>query len=337
MTELERLAERLDPRPAGRCLIGLSGGADSVALACMLALLRDAGEIQPEAAHVNHGLRGAESDGDEEFVRGLCGRLGIPLWTERLCLNGRRDENSARDGRYAAFRRILREREIPTLVLAHQRDDQAETFLIRLLRGAGPDGLSGMKREEKREGWTLIRPMLGIGGQELRGALRKDGIPWREDGSNQDRTYLRNRIRLELIPMMEELAPGAAVRAARAAELIGRDQGALAAEAEETLRRCEMPGGLDTAILRDAPEALRGRILRLWWRRNGPTLEERELSFDQTRRLEGLLDAPRGTIINLPGGWRARREKQCLRLMDPQDRTKNNRPRRGEKSRSSND
>lgn len=337
MTELERLRERLNPRPAGKCLAGLSGGADSVALAYLLLPLRDAGEIELEAVHVNHGLRGGESDGDEAFVRALCERLAIPLRAERLDLEGRRDENRAREGRYAVFRQVLRERGIPTLILAHQRDDQTETFLMRLLRGAGPEGLACMRRAERRDGYTLIRPMLDLTGKELREALREAGIPWREDSSNQDPAYLRNRIRLELIPRMEAAAPGAGGRIARAAELIGQDQEALAAQAAGLLERCEGPGGLDAEALAEAPGALRSRTLRLWWRKHSPEREERELSFDQTRRLEALPSAPRGTIVNLPGGWRARREKTSLRLMDPRDRTKNNRPRKGEKKRSSHD
>ena len=337
MTGLEEAWQRLRPLPEGKCLLGLSGGADSVALLMMLQPLRQAGGLELMALHVNHGLRGEDADGDEAFARALCGRLEVPFRALRLDLGGRRDENAAREARYAAFRQVMAEEGISTLILAHQRDDQAETFLMRLMRGAGPEGLGGMRPAEEREGYRLLRPMLDFSGAELREMLRQAGIPWREDGSNRERNYLRNRIRLELIPLMEDIAPGAAVRAARAAELIGEDNGILALEAEERLAGCEVSGELDTELLKEAPAALRGRILRLWWRKNGPKLEERELSFDQTRRLESLTEAPRGTIINLPGGWRARREKRTLRLMDPQDRTKNNRPRKGKKSRNAND
>ena len=331
VTGLDALRERLNPVPEGDCLVGLSGGADSVALTYLLLPLRDSGALRLTAAHVNHGLRGENSDGDEAFVRMLCAREGIPLRTVSPDLGGKRDENTAREARYGAFFRIMEEEDIPTLILAHQRDDQAETFLMRLLRGAGAEGLSAMRRREERNGRVLLRPMLDISGSELRQALTEAGISWREDDSNRDTAYLRNRIRRELMPELEEIAPGAAGRIARTAEIIAREDDAASARADALLRELEGPGGLNAEGLRKEPQAMRIRVLRAWWREQGPTLAERELSYEQTLRLEGLLDAPRGTIINLPAGWRARREKECLRLMDPTDKTKNNRPERAER------
>ena len=332
MTGLDGLRERLRPLPEGGCLIGISGGADSVGLMHLLLPLRESG-LEIQAVHVNHGLRGEESDGDEEFVRRMCRELSVPLRTVRLDLGDRRDENTAREARYAAFRRIMEETGIRTLVLAHQMEDQAETFLLRLIRGAGPEGLGGMAPREEREGYTLLRPMLEISGAELREALRQAGIPWREDGSNQDTGYLRNRVRRELIPLMEEMNPGAAGRLARTAETVRLENLAMDREAEALLRACEGPEGLRTGPLEAAPEALACRALRMWWRRRGPVLQERELNYEQTRRLYGLTGSERGRIINLPGGWRARREKDFLRLLPPGDRTKNNRPKRDGKER----
>lgn len=328
MTALEALGERLLPRPEGKCLLGLSGGADSVGLLHLLLPLREEGSISLEAIHVNHGLRGEASDGDEAFVRELCERQRIRLHTVSLDLRGKKDENSARTARYAAYRQVLAAEGIPTLILAHQREDQAETFLMRLLRGAGPEGLGGMRAAEERNGYTLLRPMLDISGRELRDALREAGIPWREDGSNRDGAYLRNRIRMELIPLMEQTAPGAAGRIARTAGLIALENDAMAAEAERALAACREGEELNAEKLSALPQAVRTRALRRWWRIRGPVLEERELSYEQTGRLEGLTASPRGTIINLPGGWRARREKETIRLMDPASRTKNNRPKR---------
>ena len=325
MTKLQSLRERLSPFPEGRCLLALSGGADSVALMYLLLPLRDSGTISLEAAHVNHGLRGEASDGDEMFVRELCEKEELPLHTTRADLQGRKDENTARTARYDALFRIMREHGISTLMLAHQQDDQAETFLLRQLRGAGVEGLGGMRPRETRDGFLLLRPMLGISGRELREALREAGLSWREDESNGEGVYLRNRIRMELIPQMDQLIPGSAGRIARAAELIGLENDATASRAADLLKAYSTPDGLDAERLRTEPEAVRRRVLRLWWRQEGPRLEERELSYPQTCRLEQLLEAPRGTIINLPGGWRARREKTQLRLLDPSNRTKNNR------------
>ena len=211
-------------------------------------------------------------------------------------------------------------------MLAHQRDDQAETLLMRLMRGAGPEGLCGMRPAERRGEFLILRPMLDLSGAELRETLRELGQPWREDGSNGQDLYLRNRIRQELMPRIEQMAPGAAGRMARAAALIGEENEAMAQAAQELLSDAETPEGLEAEKLCRAPLALRKRALRRWWRENGPRLEERELSYAQTCRLSALAEAPRGTIINLPGGWRARREKRHIRLLDPSNRTKNNRP-----------
>ena len=160
MTGLDALRERLRPLPEGPCLMGLSGGADSVGLMHLLLPLREKNGFQLEAVHVNHGLRGAESDGDEAFARELCAREGVPFRSVRLELGGRRDENAAREARYKVFEETMRELGLRTLILAHQMDDQAETFLMRLLRGAGPEGLAGMRPEEKRGEYTLLRTML---------------------------------------------------------------------------------------------------------------------------------------------------------------------------------
>ncbi len=310
------LRGRMLPLPGGRVLLGLSGGADSVALTRLLLPLRDEGLLSPEAVHVNHGLRGAEADGDEAFVRALCEREGIPLHVFRAELGARRDENAAREARYGCFAACLRETGIRQLVLAHHRDDQAETFLLRLLRGAGPEGLGCMAPVEERGDWRILRPLLAVSGQELRDALRQSGIPWREDGSNAEDGYLRNRVRHLLLPEMERLAPGAAERIARAAELLREEGEALATRAEEICMRAG-PDWIEAAALLPLTEAERARVLRLWWKRGGPTLAEHALSYAQTRSLAALTEAAPGTAVNLPGGWRAERGRRHLHLLPP--------------------
>lgn len=312
----EELGRRLDPRPTGSCLIGLSGGADSVALTRMLLPLRDAGEIEIEAIHVNHGIRGPEADGDEEFVKTFCVENSVTLHTVRLDLAGRADENTAREARYRAYAQTMRERGIPTLILAHQREDQAETFLMHLMRGAGPTGLRAMRSREERDGYTILRPMLDISGAELREALEAEGQAWREDRTNRETRYLRNRIRLEILPEMEKAAPGVSARLARTARMIGEDGDALEARAERLMAENSGDGWIGTEILRAEPEAIRSRMLRRWWRKNGPELDERELSYEQTKRLESLIDAGPGTTVNLPAGWRARKRKSRIILVE---------------------
>ena len=301
------------PFPEGKCLAGFSGGADSLLLMLMLAEERDAGKTAPEAVHVNHGLRGEESDGDEAFCRRVCEELGIPLHVMRADLGGKEDENTCREARFCCFRQVSEETGIRCLVLAHNRDDLAETFLMRLLRGAGGEGLGCMSAVDAREGLTVYRPLLRIGRDEIREALKRDGIAWREDSSNGTDAYLRNRVRRKLIPLMEEMSPGAAERIARTAAILAGENRMAQAEAEAFLTRHSRGGRVDAEALRDLPEPMRVRILRAWWKRNAPELEEHTLSARQTDELAALVYAERGKA-NLPGGMYAVKAKHGIYL-----------------------
>ena len=169
---VDALRRKLPPAEPGAYLLGLSGGADSVALLMMLLPAFREGRIRLEAVHVNHGLRGTESDGDEQFCDALCREAGVPLHIRRADLSGRRDEAAAREARFNLFRTVYAETGADALILAHHADDQAETFLMRLLRGAGPDGLSCMKEDQYTGGMRILRPMLSLRREEIRNALR---------------------------------------------------------------------------------------------------------------------------------------------------------------------
>lgn len=290
--------------PEGRCLAGFSGGADSTALMYLLAEAMREGRTQPEAVHVNHGIRGAEADGDEAFCRRVCEELGIPFHGARAELHGRTDENACREARFRAFRETMEATGIRQLVLAHNRDDLAETFLMRLMRGAGTEGLACMSPKDARDGYTILRPMLENGRAEIREALKAAGIPWREDSTNANEGYLRNSVRGKLIPLMEQMSPGAAGRIAAAAGILTAENGELQRQADEFLARHSRGEWLDADALREEPDALRGRILRSWWKRNAPELDEHTLSARQTAELLQAAGEARATV-NLPGGTRA--------------------------------
>lgn len=140
-------------------LIALSGGADSVALAYALCRVRAREGWRLWAAHVNHGMRGAESDGDQAFVEELCRRLGLQLVSRRLIPPEQAGETWAREARYAALREMAAQAECGVIALAHHQDDQAETLLEHLLRGTGPEGLAGMRPLSRLGGVTLARPL----------------------------------------------------------------------------------------------------------------------------------------------------------------------------------
>lgn len=301
------------PIKAGRYLIGLSGGADSVAL--LMTLLPDIrdGRIAAEAVHVNHGLRGTESDDDEKFCRELCEREGVPLTVYRADLQGKTDEDSARKARYGFFREKYKAFKADGLILAHHADDQAETFLMRLTRGAGPEGLECMREDETVQDIRILRPMLRIRREEIRAALTEDGTGWREDSTNTDTAYLRNKVRQELIPALEAISESAVDKICRTAGMIAADNDVLDAAAEKLLRENAKGSILNAAAITAEPEAVRRRVLRKWWNAEGPVLEEHALSAAQTEALTALLDVTKGKI-NLPGGVYAVRTGKHLIL-----------------------
>ena len=296
----------------GRMLVGLSGGADSVAL--LLLLLES--NTQVSAVHVNHGLRGDASDGDEAFVRALCAKHHVPLYVYRADPPENPGENWARQVRYGFFRQAMAESQADALVLAHHRDDQAETLLLHLMRGAGLSGLTGMAAESLRDGIRILRPLLGYSRAELRAYLQEQEQVWREDASNEDARYLRNAVRGELLPLMERLAPGAAQRIAATCSLLAEDEAALESLASAFLE--EHPGlALPLAAVQMQSVGLQKRILRQWWTDAANPLEERSLSAAQTDALYALLDASASAQCNLPGGWYGQRGWTHIHLIPP--------------------
>ncbi len=306
------MMNKLAYRP-GTLLVGLSGGADSVAL---VHLLLDAG-CQVSAVHVNHGLRGDESDGDEAFVRELCESLHVPLLVYRAVPPENPGEGWAREARYGFFRQAMAETRADALVLAHHRDDQAETLLLHILRGAGLTGLTGMAPEAIVNGMPILRPLLAYSRAELRAYLMEKGASWREDASNADARYLRNALRLEVLPILEQLAPGAAARIATTASLLAEDESALNALTADFL--AAHPGrALPIEALRAQPAGLQRRILRAWWTANAPDAEERSLSALQTERLLALIEASASSRCNLPQGWHGQRGWTHVHLIPPE-------------------
>lgn len=290
-----------------RILVGLSGGADSVALAYLL--LRE--DVDLRAVHVNHGLRGEASDGDEAFVRQLCREWSLPLDVYRATLPEHPGEDWARQARYGFYRQAMEKHGADAVALAHHRDDQAETFLLHLLRGAGLTGLTGMEQDVQVLGVRVIRPLLGASRQELRDLLTQAGIPWREDESNQDTRYLRNALRCQVLPMMEQLAPGATGRIAATAGLLRLDEAALSEQAEV------MAAGepyIPLNRLNDLPSGLLHRVLRRWWQRCATPREESNLSRQQTEALASLVKGMPGSKCNLPMGWQGYRGWTHLHL-----------------------
>lgn len=307
-------------RPGAALLVALSGGADSVALLRAVCALRERHGVRVCAAHVEHGLRGEASLADAAFCERLCGALAVPFTCESAALAGGMcapgAEARARDARYRLLLARARALGAAALLLAHQRDDQAETVLARLIRGSGSRGLRGMDEVCVREGVTLVRPMLALGRADVLAAL--GGEPFREDETNAQPCCQRNRLRAQALPLLAAENPRAAEHIAQSAALLALDEQCLAAQAEALLQGalCDRPGLLcaDSAPLRVAPAAVALRALRglaelaIAYRDAqvpGDGDGERGPDAGALLALLGLLQAPPGTAVNLPRGLQA--------------------------------
>jgi tRNA(Ile)-lysidine synthase len=255
-------------QPGDRLIVGVSGGADSVALLDLLVTLPDF-PLTLLVAHLNHCLRGDESDEDELFVQQLAARYQLHCELRRVDVRQLAQqqrislEEAGRTARYGFFDELRTKHHASAIAVAHHSDDQAETLLLRLLRGAGTTGLSAMAPINQA---GIIRPLLGISRQELRKHLTSRGLTFREDSSNSDQTYLRNRIRHELLPLLQEYNPAIARRLSATASLLGEDETLLAHCTETTFRQMARSGSgwnaLSLTDLRQQPRPLRLRLYR---------------------------------------------------------------------------
>lgn len=304
---------------AARLLCAVSGGADSVALLCALKRLQLETGFRLEALHVQHGLRGEHSAADEHFVRTLCAEQGIPLCVCCAQLSGTMEdagiESRARDERIRLMREVMSVGSFDAVLLGHHRDDQAETVLMHLLRGSGMQGLGGMRRCVPFGGGVMLRPFLMIPKAELKAALSEAGCGWCEDESNARATNPRNAMRLNLLPEMETLYPGAGRHIAQAAQVLREESDYLEAQADalfQTAAYCVAPFRLVAKQpLLDAHPALVRRALR----RLCPVA----LNRADTLALEALLRQPDGTMVNLPQGMRALIWTHHLHILPPVD------------------
>src|ERR1700722_8898136 len=259
---------RAGARRGSSILVGFSGGADSVALTSALLELRERLSFRVVAGHLNHRIRGAESDRDEDFVRAMCGRLQLDLIVERAdgldpSISTANLEERARDARREFLLRIADHVHADFVALGHHRDDQAETVLMRLLRGSGAAGMAAMA---VRGPGRLLRPMLSISRAEIREYLKARAIPFVEDSSNASLDILRNRIRVDLLPMLErEYAPGFSTRLVElASEMPSLDELVTAIAAREPEAMRVSGGALDVSRFGELNRAVQPVAIRLF-------------------------------------------------------------------------
>jgi len=291
--------------PGGRVLVALSGGPDSVALLHVLQTLERRGHlVVAGAAHFNHQLRGAEADADELFCRELAASLNLPIVVGRGDVrgmageSGRSIEDAARTARYGFLNDAAASLAAAAIAVGHSLEDQAETFLLRLIRGAGPAGLAGVR---PRAG-IVIRPLPEIPRAELRAYAGEHGLRFREDSSNADVGIPRNRVRLELLPHLEQFSPAIAAILAREAALARADDEFLEAAAIEwagSIVLQEDNGvALDAAALAVLHPALASRVARTALQAAAPG---RFIGFQHVDDLLDLTRRADGSAVALPG------------------------------------
>jgi len=330
--------------PAGsRVLVAASGGADSTALLIALASVARERDLEIHAAHLNHRLRGADADADAAFVVKLCKRLGVPLrssrWDtrSRMRRRGLSGENGLRVLRREFLEGTAKRTSADFIATAHTADDQLETVLLRLMRGAGLRGLGGMRPRHRR--W--IKPLLELTRAELEADLRGANQQWRDDASNLDATFARNRVRHDVVPALvaamgragspaarakpatRNTPPALRAGAASARSALARRVTALAGElreAESALRRWTRPlaraatantmeARIAVARLQRFPAAARRELVRSVWREIAPPgIGLTSAHLAQVDRLQAGAAGP----VRLPADFSARRQGEAI-------------------------
>jgi len=321
-------------RPGLRLAVGVSGGADSVSL--LRALAGRSGELglALHAAHLHHGLRGAEADADLAFCRALAEELGLPFHAGRVdaaaeaAAKGETLEEAARRLRYGWFRQLLASGEVDAVATAHTRDDQAETVLAKFLRGAWTEGFSGIHPVVEFPEGRILRPLLAATRGEVEAYLNALGQSWREDSSNRHLTFTRNRIRHELLPLLEGWNPQLREHLAQMAILARDEEAWWQAELARLAPQLLLPGrpvrGGGRAAGHDSAPFLSIEIVRL--AALAPAMQRRLLryaagqlgaapDFAATEALRTLgLFGRAGQKRELAQGLRAERTHRELRL-----------------------
>lgn len=335
-------------RPGDRVCVAVSGGADSTALLLTLHAQAAAMGIGVSAAHLHHGIRGDEADADLAFLSELCTRLDVMFHVEHSDVPGSAAsdretlEEAARNARLAFFDRLLAAGDATAIATAHTEDDQAETVMMKLLRGAWTEGIGGISPVLERERGRIIRPLLGASRAQVIAFLQAAGQPWREDSSNQSPAHTRNRIRATLMPLLREFNPSVAATLSATAQFAREEEARWQPEIARLLTQLALPGkpvrgggravatspgeqaiALELERLRSLDLPTRRRLLRAAAERLGSRLNASEtLRILQLANLAPA-DAPSdptvpskpNSRIDLAGGLRAERSVRELRLV----------------------
>ncbi|MEM9398790.1 MAG: tRNA lysidine(34) synthetase TilS [Verrucomicrobiota bacterium] len=286
-------------RPLACCV---SGGMDSMVM--LESCLRH--QVPIHVFHFNHRWRGKASDADADFIRQTCEKWKIPLTMGEACTVGPTSEGEARDARWKFFLQSAAELNIAALCTAHHADDQVETFLLQLLRGAGPEGLASLTHEKKREGILILRPLLPFTKAELEAVAHHWKLKWKEDKTNKSPKFFRNRVRLKLMPYLDKISGRIQW------PIIQRTCLLLAEENDywEKLLPDEMPQRPKVKDLSRQHPAFQRRYLRKWLHSQGIGAPD----FEQIEAIRRLLNKDNPAKINLSKNRHCRRRAGFLFL-----------------------
>jgi tRNA(Ile)-lysidine synthase len=308
-------------------ILAVSGGPDSLCLLHLFTRLASTDNLKLVVAHLNHGLR-PEAAAEEAGLAALAARLNLPFKTKKVNIKSYKkrlklsEEAAGRRARYRFLLRVARSFQADAIALGHHRDDQAETVLLNLLRGSGIDGLAGILPLRRLNGVKLIRPLLEFRRSEIESYCRDQGLDYYTDSSNLETEYTRNKIRLELIPHLEErYNPRIRDALAGLAELAAEDRYYFAHQVRKTAGQLVRQKGkltfLDRLALNNLPQAISSRVLRQLLSHYQTGKELSRLHLNQL--LELVREGNVGARLDLPGGLRAYRAKDSLILARKDD------------------
>ncbi len=321
-------------RASRKVYVACSGGPDSTALVYLLMRLKKIQSLELGILHVNHGLRGKASDTDERWVKELARKLGLPFLSGRVNVKQEAKKNrlsieeAARDVRYRFLIQTAKRHRIGTIVLGHTMDDQVETVLMRFLVGSGLRGLGGSKPVFEREGIQFVRPLTQIPKQEIVTFLKKEKIKYRIDQSNHNLKFLRNRLRLELMPYLEKkINPGIRKIFARLPEVIQNDVDFLEKESRKSYQQLKHETKkhiwFERKLFSELHPAIQFRLLQT----GVMQLTREEFAFRHWQSFRELFETSPVFQVSFPGGLSAVVSKSKI-MISPLQKKKNtfNRP-----------
>lgn len=305
-------------------IVAVSGGPDSVALLDLLHRLRDDEELRLVAAHVDHGFRGEESAAEAELVRRFAENLGVPFESVFIDMpgyieeTGKNSQAAAREKRYEFLHQVARKHGARRIALGHHADDQAETLLMRILRGTGTSGLAGMAFSRIEKNVQLIRPLLRINKTALVHYCMARGLAVTDDSSNHKRDYARNRIRLDVMPVLREFNPQLPDSLNRLSDIAAEEDDWMESEAKDAFRRLAVAEGdgyrLERGALLGLHVALQRRLIKLILIHMGMEKETTPFDTVESMREAAREDAASTWRIDAGGGIRFAREYELLRF-----------------------